>query len=108
VAPHLKAPTIFENAYDGVAKRSCKLTKMTVSGQGSAVLHGRLTDIRASSADGRAIASLKQGLGDEISPLKANQLRNLAGSRVRFNGTNAIGDEVKPAYKAVYSSLKTP
>jgi hypothetical protein len=51
-------------------------------------------------------ASLKQGLGDEITPLQANQLKNLIGSRVRWNGTNAVGDEVKPAYKAVYSALK--
>ena len=51
-------------------------------------------------------ASLKEGLGADISPLKANQLKNLVGSRVRWNGTNAIGDEVKPAYKAVYASLK--
>ena len=50
-------------------------------------------------------ASLKEGLGADISPLKANQLKNLVGSRVRWNGTNAIGDEVKPAYKAVYASL---
>ena len=51
-------------------------------------------------------ASLKEGLGADISPLKANQLKNLVGSRVRWNGQNAIGDEVKPAYKAVYASLK--
>jgi hypothetical protein len=51
-------------------------------------------------------ASLKEGLGADISPLKANQLKNLVGSRVRWNGQNAVGDEVKPAYKAVYGALK--
>jgi hypothetical protein len=51
-------------------------------------------------------ASLKQGLADEISPLKANQLKSLVGSRIRWNGTSAVGDEVKPAYQAVYASLK--
>lgn len=51
-------------------------------------------------------SALHEGIGTDISALKANQLKNLLGSRVRWNGTNAIGDEVKPAYKAVYVSLK--
>jgi hypothetical protein len=50
--------------------------------------------------------SLRQGLGDTITPLQANQLKNQVGARVRWTGTNQIGDEVKPAYKSVYASLK--
>jgi hypothetical protein len=51
-------------------------------------------------------ASLHQGIGQDISALEANQIKNQLGSRVRWNGTNAVGDEVKPAYKAVYVALK--
>lgn len=51
-------------------------------------------------------SSLHQGIGADISPIQANQLKNLIGSRVRWTGTNAVGDEVKPAYKAVYVALK--
>jgi hypothetical protein len=50
--------------------------------------------------------SLRQGLGNTITPLQANQLKNQVGARVRWTGTNQIGDEVKPAYKSVYASLK--
>lgn len=50
--------------------------------------------------------SLHAGLGSDITPLQANQLKNQIGARVRWTGTNQVGDEVKPAYKAVYASLK--
>jgi hypothetical protein len=50
--------------------------------------------------------SLHSGLGSDITPLQANQLKNQIGARVRWTGTNQVGDEVKPAYKAVFASLK--
>jgi hypothetical protein len=50
--------------------------------------------------------SLKEGLGPTISPLQANQLKQMIGDRVNWAGNIAVGDEVKPAYKAVYASLK--
>ena len=50
--------------------------------------------------------SLHSGLGNDITPLEANQLKQQIGSRIRWTGTNQVGDEVKPAYKAVYGTLK--
>jgi hypothetical protein len=50
--------------------------------------------------------SLHAGFGSDLTPLEANQLKNQIGARVRWTGTNQVGDEVKPAYKAVYASLK--
>jgi hypothetical protein len=50
--------------------------------------------------------SLRSGLSSDITPLQANELKNQVGARVRWTGTNQIGDEVKPAYKSVYASLK--
>jgi hypothetical protein len=44
--------------------------------------------------------------GPTMTAEQANLLKNQIGGRVRWNGANAIGDDVKPAYKAVYSSLR--
>lgn len=51
--------------------------------------------------------SLKEGLGDTITPLQANQIKQAIGARVNWAGNIAVTDEVKPAYRAVYGSLKT-
>ena len=51
--------------------------------------------------------SLHSGLANDITPLQANQLKNQIAARVRWTGTNQVGDEVKPAYKAVFASLKS-
>jgi hypothetical protein len=50
--------------------------------------------------------SLKEGLGQYISPLQANQLKQQIGNRINWAGNIAVTDEVKPAYKAVYGTLK--
>lgn len=50
--------------------------------------------------------ALKEGLPKNISPLEANQIKQLIGDRVNWTGNAAVGDEVKPAYKAVYGALK--
>lgn len=51
--------------------------------------------------------ALKEGLGDTITPLQANQIKQAIGSRVNWAGNIAVTDEVKPAYRAVYGALKT-
>lgn len=50
--------------------------------------------------------SLKEGLSNTITPLQANQIKQAIGSRVNWAGNIAVTDEVKPAYRAVYGSLK--
>jgi hypothetical protein len=49
--------------------------------------------------------SLKQGLGSDISPYDLNTIKQKIGNRVNWGGTTAVTDEVKPAYKALYSSM---
>lgn len=50
--------------------------------------------------------SLKEGLGPTISPLQANEIKQAIGNRINWAGNIAVTDEVKPAYRAVYGSLK--
>lgn len=50
--------------------------------------------------------SLKEGLGNTISPLQANQIKQSIGDRVNWAGNIAVTDEVKPAYRTVYGTLK--
>lgn len=50
--------------------------------------------------------SLSQGLGENITPLQANQIKQAIGNRINWAGNVAVTDEVKPAYRAVYGSLK--
>jgi hypothetical protein len=50
--------------------------------------------------------SLKQGLGDKISPLQLNKLKQAIGNRVNWGGNVSVTDEVKPAYRSLYSTMK--
>lgn len=51
--------------------------------------------------------SLKEGLqGPTISPLQANRIKQAIGDRINWGGNISVTDEVKPAYRAVYGSLK--
>lgn len=50
--------------------------------------------------------SLKEGLGQYISPLEANQIKQQIGDRVNWGGNISVTDEVKPAYRSVYGALK--
>lgn len=50
--------------------------------------------------------SLKAGLGGTITPLQANQIKQAIGQRINWAGNIAVTDEVKPAYRAVYGTLK--
>lgn len=51
-------------------------------------------------------SSLKQGLGDDISLVEAEKLKQQIGDRVNWGGATAVTDEVKPAYKQVYATIK--
>lgn len=50
--------------------------------------------------------ALKEGLGDTITPLQANQIKQAIGNRINWAGNVAVTDEVKPAYRAVYGAIK--
>jgi hypothetical protein len=50
--------------------------------------------------------SLKEGLGPTISPFEANSIKQAIGNRVNWAGNVAIGDEVKPTYRALYGTIK--
>jgi hypothetical protein len=48
---------------------------------------------------------LKAGLGQDISPKEAVEIKRMIGSRINWGGNIAVTDEVKPAYRQVYSTL---
>lgn len=50
--------------------------------------------------------SLKRGLGDTVSPLQANQIKQAIGNRINWTGNIAVSDDVKPAYRQVYGTIK--
>lgn len=50
--------------------------------------------------------ALKEGLPNNITPLQANEIKQAVGDRVNWTGTTAVTDEVKPAYRTLYGSLK--
>lgn len=50
--------------------------------------------------------SLTQGLGQDITPVQAQAIKQAIGGRVRWGSTIAVTDDVAPAYRKVYSALK--
>ena len=50
--------------------------------------------------------ALKENLPANITSLQANQIKQAIGDRVNWGGNIAVGDEIKPAYRAVYGALK--
>jgi hypothetical protein len=50
--------------------------------------------------------SLKEGLGNTLSPLQANQIKQAIGGRINWAGNISVTDDVRPAYRAVYGALK--
>ena len=50
--------------------------------------------------------TLKQGLGPNATPSQLQAIKQAIGNRVNWGGNVAVTDEVKPAYRAVYASLK--
>jgi hypothetical protein len=51
-------------------------------------------------------SALKQGLGDDVSLVEAQKIKQQIGDRVNWGGATAVTDEVKPAYKQVYVTIK--
>ena len=60
----------------------------------------------ATSQIGALQASLKEGLGETVTPLQANQIKQAIGNRINWAGNVAVADDVKPAYRQVYGSIK--
>jgi hypothetical protein len=50
--------------------------------------------------------SLTEGLGSEVSLVEAQRIKHQIGDRVNWGGATAVTDEVKPAYKQVYGTIK--
>lgn len=50
--------------------------------------------------------TIKRGLGRDIAPLQAHQLARAIGDRANWGAASGLPEEVKPAYRAVYSCLR--
>ena len=50
---------------------------------------------------------VKHGLDGGMTPLQANRIILAIGDRLNWGGTSVVSEEFKPAYRALYSSLKT-
>jgi hypothetical protein len=50
--------------------------------------------------------SVKQGLGPNATPSQLQVIKQAIGNRVNWGGNVSVTDEVKPAYRALYGSLK--
>jgi hypothetical protein len=49
---------------------------------------------------------IKRGLGRDITPLQAHQLARAIGDRANWGAASSLPEEVKPAYRAVYTCLR--
>ena len=50
---------------------------------------------------------VKHGLREDVTPLHANRIIMAIGDRLNWGGTTDISGELKPAYRALFGSLKT-
>jgi hypothetical protein len=50
---------------------------------------------------------VKHGLQEDMTPLQANRIILAIGDRLNWGGTADVSEEFKPAYRALYGSLKT-
>ena len=50
--------------------------------------------------------SVKQGLGANATPSQLQAIKQAIGNRVNWGGNISVSDDVKPAYRALYGSLK--
>jgi len=73
------------------------------------IMNPAMTDLEKDTAVNQLGAlqkSLKQGLGPNATPSQLQVIKQAIGNRVNWGGNIAVTDEVKPAYRAVYGSLK--
>lgn len=50
---------------------------------------------------------VKHDLQGEITPLEANRILRTIGDRVNWGGSTAVSEQLKPAYRELYDSLKS-
>jgi hypothetical protein len=50
---------------------------------------------------------VKHGLHGDISPLEANRIMRAIGDHLNWGGSTGVSEELKPAYRALYASLKS-
>jgi hypothetical protein len=72
--------------------------------------NGVMSDLQKDAAIqqlGTLQESVKQGLQGNITPLQANQIILTIGDRLNWGGASDVSEEIKPAYRSLYASLKT-
>jgi hypothetical protein len=73
------------------------------------IMNPAMTDLEKDTAINQLGAlqkALKTGLGPDATPSQLQVIKQAVGNRVNWGGNIAVTDEVKPAYRAVYGSLK--
>jgi hypothetical protein len=72
--------------------------------------NGVMSDLQKDAAIqqlGTLQEGVKQGLQGNITPLQANQIILTIGDRLNWGGASDVSEEIKPAYRSLYASLKT-
>ncbi len=49
--------------------------------------------------------SLKEGIGNDVSPLQLNKIKQSLGGRMNWGGTISVTDDIKPALRSVYGTM---
>ncbi len=73
------------------------------------IMNPAMTDVEKDTAVNQLGAlqkSVKQGLGPDATPSQLQVIKQAIGNRVNWGGNVSVTDEVKPAYRALYGSLK--
>jgi hypothetical protein len=73
------------------------------------IMNPAMTDLEKDAAINQLGAlqkSVKQGLGPDATPSQLQIIKQAIGNRVNWGGNVSVTDEVKPAYRALYGSLK--
>ena len=73
------------------------------------IMNPAMTDLEKDTALNQLGAlqkSVKQGLGPDATPSQLQVIKQAIGNRVNWGGNVSVTDEVKPAYRALYGSLK--
>jgi len=74
------------------------------------IAQARMTDSEKDAAItqlGSIQQSLKQGLDIQMTAMQANRIKCAIGIQLNWGGETSISEQLKPAYRAVYASLRT-
>jgi hypothetical protein len=70
--------------------------------------NGTINDTEKAAVDqlGALQEEIKRGLAREITPLQAHRIARLIGDRAQWGARSCLSEELKPAYGAVYTSVR--